>query len=156
MDCVYLYTSLDMPKSAILTTLPGPLVVSKQFRAAMSRWMKRFCSMYLQPFATSIAHINRSFIVRGDGRPYNKHHSPMSTAAVKLLSNIQKLFVPPMTLTSQGHNYRLLFFDFYPKMIVIVSYGSCQYSDELQTGWPGFNPSQRQRIFFQPLYPDWL
>lgn len=64
----YLYISLAMPKSAILTVRPGPLVVRRQFRAAMSLWMKWFSSRYLQPLATSTAQPRRSFMVRGDTR----------------------------------------------------------------------------------------
>jgi hypothetical protein len=99
-----------MPKSAIFTTLPGPLVVSKQFRAAMSRWMKRFCSIYLQPFVTSIAHINRSFIVRGDGRSCITHKNSVLITKVKLLGYKYKPFVPPIMGIIYGYYYRPLLF----------------------------------------------
>lgn len=43
-------------------------LVSKQFLAAMSLWMKWLLSRYSHPLATSIAHSSRSLITRGEAR----------------------------------------------------------------------------------------
>jgi len=48
--------------------------VSRQFLAAMSLWMKWLLSRYSHPFATSIAHNNKSLITSGEARSW-KHPS---------------------------------------------------------------------------------
>lgn len=71
----YRYISLAMPKSAIFTTRPGPFVVNKQLRAAISLCMKWLSSKYLHPLATSNAQSNKSLIASGDALSWSKRWS---------------------------------------------------------------------------------
>ena len=104
--------SRAIPKSAILTTRPEPLVVSRQFRAAMSRWIKWFPSRYSQPLATSMAHKRRSFITRGDGRSWNEfsrednylpHFHIMARVTKKGVISEKKIFYWKVSTISETH-----------------------------------------------------
>lgn len=88
-----------MPKSAILTVRPGPFVVSKQFLAAISRWINLFSSKYLQPFATSIAQVSKSLMIRGEGRSWNTENNRLNlwktaTEKMKLCGHQTKVLQP--------------------------------------------------------------